>query len=74
MCIRDSADTEGHVLTSDAWAHQRDALLPSSDDNAFIASLMRPERTRGAYAPWIAPPRHGIDNRPGDFEYVKIEG
>jgi benzoyl-CoA 2,3-dioxygenase component B len=34
---------------------------------------MRPERERGAFASWIAPPRHGIDNRPGDFEYVKIE-
>jgi benzoyl-CoA 2,3-dioxygenase component B len=35
---------------------------------------MRPVRERGAYAGWIAPPRIGIDNKPGDFEYVKVEG
>ena len=26
----------------------------------------------GKFARWIAPPRIGIDNKPGDFEYVKI--
>ena len=24
------------------------------------------------FAGWIAPPRVGIDNKPGDFEYVKL--
>jgi benzoyl-CoA 2,3-epoxidase subunit B len=67
-------DTEGHFVSRDAWVARRETMLPSAGDNAFIASLMRPERGRGAFASWIAPPRHGIDNRPGDFEYVKIEG
>ena len=40
-------------------------MLPSTDDNLFIASLMQPARERGAFAGWIAPPRHGIDNKPG---------
>jgi benzoyl-CoA 2,3-epoxidase subunit B len=66
------ADTEGHFLSDAAWDARRETMLPSGDDNLFIASLMRPERGRGAFASWIAPPRHGIDNRPGDFEYVKI--
>ena len=26
----------------------------------------------GKFASWIAPPKVGIDNKPGDFEYVKI--
>jgi len=26
----------------------------------------------GKYAGWIAPPKVGIDNKPGDFEYVKL--
>ena len=35
---------------------------------------MRPVHERRArIAGWIAPPRIGIDNKPGDFEYVKIE-
>ena len=68
------ADTDGHVMADEAWESRRESMLPSSRDSEFIASLMRPERGRGAFASWIAPPRHGIDNRPGDFEYVKIEG
>jgi benzoyl-CoA 2,3-dioxygenase component B len=26
----------------------------------------------GKFAPWIAAPKVGIDNKPGDFEYVKL--
>ena len=48
-------------------------MLPTAEDYRFIDSLMKPVRERGAYAGWIAPPRIGIDNKPGDFEYVKIE-
>ncbi|TJX00306.1 benzoyl-CoA 2,3-epoxidase subunit BoxB, partial [Neisseria gonorrhoeae] len=47
--------------------------LPSTDDGAYITSLMRPVTEIGEYASWIAPPKVGIDNKPGDFEYVKIE-
>ena len=67
------ADTGGRVVSGAEWERVKGATLPSDDDNTFIASLMRPVRERGAFASWIAPPRHGIDNRPGDFEYVKIE-
>jgi len=38
----------------------------------FITSLMKPCHTAGQYASWIAPPRVGINNQAGDFEYVKI--
>jgi len=34
---------------------------------------MTPVTGTGAFASWIAPPRVGIDNKPGDFQYVKIE-
>jgi benzoyl-CoA 2,3-dioxygenase component B len=27
----------------------------------------------GEFASWIAPPKVGIDNKPGDFEYVRID-
>jgi benzoyl-CoA 2,3-dioxygenase component B len=33
---------------------------------------MKPCVKPGEYASWIAPPRMGIDNKPGDFEYVKL--
>ena len=67
------ADTEGRLMSREAWEERRETMLPSTDDNLFIASLMCPERRPGEFASWIAPPRHGIDNQPGDFEYVKIE-
>ncbi len=67
-------DTDGNILTSEAWHLKRETMLPSTDDNLFITSLMRTSRQPGTYAGWIAPPRHGIDNMPGDFEYVHIEG
>jgi benzoyl-CoA 2,3-dioxygenase component B len=68
------ADPGGNPLSEQEWARRRDQFLPSSDDEAFVASLMRPVTGPGKFAPWIAPPRTGIDNKPGDFEYVKLAG
>jgi benzoyl-CoA 2,3-epoxidase subunit B len=65
-------DTGGNILTTEEWHARRTAMLPSAEDNQFITSLMRPVRQPGLFAGWIAPPRHGIDNMPGDFEYVHI--
>jgi benzoyl-CoA 2,3-dioxygenase component B len=67
------ADTEGSVLTSEQWQARRETMLPDADDNRFVEGLMQPVRAPGAFASWIAPPRIGIDNMAGDFEYVKIE-
>ena len=67
------ADIEGNLLDAAVWEARMDAMLPTDDDYQFVESLMRPVRERGAYAGWIAPPRAGIDNKPGDFEYVRIE-
>jgi benzoyl-CoA 2,3-dioxygenase component B len=60
------------VLDEASWSAKQAEWLPSADDGAFIASLMHSETAPGCYAGWIAPPRQGIDNLPGDFEYVKI--
>ena len=53
-------------------AERRGDFLPSDGDRDFIESLMQPESEPGKFASWIAPPKVGIDNKPGDFEYVKI--
>ncbi|HEX4367876.1 MAG TPA: benzoyl-CoA 2,3-epoxidase subunit BoxB, partial [Rhodopila sp.] len=66
-------DTTGTVLTTDNWHARRESMLPSIGDNLFINSLMRPSLQPGAYAGWIAPPRVGVDNMPGDFSYVRLE-
>jgi len=47
------------------------AVDPLNGD--FVSSLMEPISEPGKYANWIAPPKMGIDNKPGDFEYVRIE-
>ncbi len=67
-------DITGNLLTADDWTRRRDAMLPNGDDQAFLERLVAetPEREVGKYAGWIAPPRVGIDNKPGDFEYVKL--
>jgi benzoyl-CoA 2,3-dioxygenase component B len=61
------------VIVSDAeWAKIKNDYLPSLEDGDFISSLMEPVSEPGKFANWIAPPKVGIDNKPGDFEYVKI--
>ncbi len=66
------ADPDGHILTPGEWQRRRDEFLPSADDDQFVQSLMRPVTEPGKYAPWIAPPRTGIDGKPGEFEYVRL--
>src|SRR5690606_3499654 len=65
-------DIDGNILSDDAWEKRKGDLLPNDNDRAFIESLMKPESEPGQFASWIAPPKTGIDNKPGDFEYVKI--
>src|SRR5579864_9382955 len=62
----------GEVLTEEEWKAKSGDWLPNDDDMQFIASLMKPCHEPGKYASWIAAPRVGVDNKPGDFEYVKI--
>jgi benzoyl-CoA 2,3-dioxygenase component B len=65
-------DTQGRVLSQAEWDAQRDAVLPSAGDDEYVVSLMKPVAATGEFAPWIAAPKVGIDNKPGDFEYVKL--
>ncbi|MGC1466221.1 MAG: benzoyl-CoA 2,3-epoxidase subunit BoxB [Pseudolabrys sp.] len=66
------ADIDGNVLSDAAWEKQKGDYLPSDSDRDYIESLMKPESEPGKFAGWIAPPKVGIDNKPGEFEYVKI--
>ncbi len=66
------ADPDGNLISDEQW--QADAVdwLPTSADGDFIQSLMKPCYEAGEYASWIAPPKVGINNMPGDFEYVQL--
>jgi benzoyl-CoA 2,3-dioxygenase component B len=62
----------GEIVNEATWNRDLAKWLPSQADGDFIVSLMRSVSEPGQFASWIAPPRIGIDNKPGDFEYVKI--
>jgi benzoyl-CoA 2,3-dioxygenase component B len=65
-------DPDGKLLAAGEWQARSGDFLPSADDNLYLESLMKPVQATGVYAGWIAPPKVGIDSKPGDFEYVKI--
>jgi benzoyl-CoA 2,3-dioxygenase component B len=66
------ADLDGNILSDAEWDKQRGDYVPSDGDRDYIESLMQPEIEPGKFAGWIAPPKVGIDNKPGEFEYVKL--
>jgi benzoyl-CoA 2,3-dioxygenase component B len=66
------ADPDGNVLRDADWEKTKTDYLPSDRDRVYIESLMQPVIEPGQFASWIAPPKVGIDNKPGDFEYVKL--
>ena len=63
---------DGRVVSDAQWSAQVDAWLPSSEDRAYVASLMGRVVEPGKFANWIAPPVMGINRQPVDFEYVRF--
>ena len=61
----------GDMLTPEQWDAQSASWLPSTDDEIYVKSLMHPVYEPGKMANWISPPAKGINNLPGEFEYVK---
>ncbi len=67
-----SVSPDGEVIGDEEWAASRSDWLPTTDDRQFIESLMRPHFEPGEFASWIAPPSKGIDQKPADYEYVRL--
>ncbi|OIP08830.1 MAG: benzoyl-CoA oxygenase subunit B [Betaproteobacteria bacterium CG2_30_68_42] len=65
-------DPAGRVVGRQEWEKRRDDWIPSTEDRAFVASLMQQVSAPGRIAAWIAPPDRGINNQPADFEYVHL--
>lgn len=65
-------DPQGNLISQAAFDAGAKDWLPTKADGDFIQSLMKPCYEPGQYAGWIAAPKVGIDNKPGDFEYVKL--
>ena len=65
-------DPEGGILSQENYDTKKENWLPDLSDGEFIQSLMKPCYEPGKFAGWIAPPKFGVDNKPGNFEYVKL--
>lgn len=63
---------DGRLIDAASWQQQQYDWLPAESDHEYVQSLMQPVREPGEFAPWIAPPRIGINNQPLDFAYVRL--
>ena len=63
---------EGRVVSDAEWNANLDKWLPSSEDRAYVASLMGRVVEPGKFANWIAPPVMGINRQPTNFDYVRF--
>jgi benzoyl-CoA 2,3-dioxygenase component B len=63
---------EGQVVSETEWKARAGEWLPSTEDRAFVASLMGRVVEPGKFANWIAPPAMGINRMPIEFDYVRF--
>ena len=66
------ATPDGELIDAATWNKREAEWVPSATDGEFIASLMNSKIEPGEFASWISAPKVGIDNKPGDFEYVQL--
>ena len=63
---------DGRVLSDAEWAAGVSQWLPTEAERIHVISLMKGVTEHGKMAGWVAPPSTGINQRPVDFDYVKI--
>jgi benzoyl-CoA 2,3-dioxygenase component B len=63
---------DGSLLDQHTWDAQVTNWLPTPDDKAYVAELMRPVYDTGRIASWVAPPKTGINGQPFEYEYVHL--
>jgi len=65
-------DPNGDMVSRDEFESRRGEFLPTRADRDYVKSVQILVTERGKFANWIAPPQHGINGRPLDFEYVRL--
>jgi benzoyl-CoA 2,3-epoxidase subunit B len=65
-------DPSGRLIAQEEYDARIASWLPSDEDRAYVASLMRRATEPGKMAAWIAPPEKGIKDRPVEYEYVRL--
>jgi benzoyl-CoA 2,3-epoxidase subunit B len=63
---------DGRIIDAASFEARRGEWLPTHEDQAYVASLMKPVTEPGKFAGWIAPPARGINGQPIDLEYVRL--
>lgn len=63
---------DGRLIGEDEWTLREREWLPTQEDRAYVASLMKRVVEPGRFASWIAPPAVGINKQPSAFEYVRF--
>jgi benzoyl-CoA 2,3-dioxygenase component B len=63
---------EGQSLTEAQWEARKGEWLPDASDRAYVEGLMKRVTGIGKIANWVAPPMRGINNKPFNFEYVRL--
>jgi benzoyl-CoA 2,3-epoxidase subunit B len=62
----------GKIVDQAAWDKGLAEWLPTGADQEYVGSLMAQVTEPGAFAPWIAQPRIGINEQSIDFPYVRM--
>ena len=61
------------MVAEEGSAAMKKSDVPALYDVLYdVRSLMHQVTAPGEFAPWIAPPRIGINNQPREFPYVKL--
>jgi benzoyl-CoA 2,3-dioxygenase component B len=68
----DHVSPTGTILDAATWKQAESKWLPTDDDLTFVRSLMQPVHEPGKIASWVAPPAHGINGKPFEYEYVHL--
>jgi benzoyl-CoA 2,3-dioxygenase component B len=62
----------GGKLSAEEWEQRKGEWLPTDVQKTYGRSLMQPVLDRGKIAAWIASPRHSINGKPFDCDYVHL--
>jgi benzoyl-CoA 2,3-dioxygenase component B len=62
----------GEPIGKEEWDRRQSEWFPGDADRTYVRSCMVPALEPGKFANWIAPPAQGINERPVEFEYVKL--
>ncbi|MEL6985695.1 MAG: Phenylacetic acid catabolic protein, partial [Actinomycetota bacterium] len=63
---------DGTLVDDGTWEANVDRWLPSDADREYVISLQAGVTEPGKMAGWVAPPSQGINQKPLDYDYVKL--